>query len=492
MPILSQLGPAVPAGLTRYASRAFGEEYRDNFFAAMFNMRKVTRHVLSPTGATFTIRDSDFLVSDDRDFHPTDVIEDADGSLLVVDTGAWYKLCCPTSQLAKPDVLGAIYRVRRTNAARVEDPRGATLPWKTMSPSALAGLLSDARPAVQNRAVRELAARAGDAVPALTDTLRTNGSADARRNAVWALTRIDGAAARGAGRIAIQDADESVRHAAIHAAGLLRDGGAVADLRAALKSGAPSIQRVAAEALGRIGDPASVPDLITLAGAPLDRVLDHSVTYALIEINHPESTASGLQAPASRSRRTALIALDQMDRHTLQAASVVPLLDSPDSVLKDTAWWVAGHHPEWGDALAEFFTTQLARAPAAQHDELQQKLVQFGDNAAIQRLIADMVNRAPGKQGRLAALAVMSTVARTRVKTFPPVWIAPLETVFGTERQRCHRVRRRGRAVDSCRERLAITSAFRTGSRRPRWCASFRHPARRHRGRAGPRAGESG
>lgn len=432
MPILSQLGPAVPAGLTRYASRAFGEEYRDNFFAAMFNMRKVTRHVLSPSGATFTIRDSDFLVSDDRDFHPTDVIEDADGSLLVVDTGAWYKLCCPTSQLAKPDVLGAIYRVRRTNAARVEDPRGATLPWKTMSPSALAGLLSDARPAVQNRAVRELAARAGDAVPALTDTLRTNGSADARRNAVWALTRIDGAAARGAGRIAIQDADESVRHAAIHAAGLLRDGGAVADLRGALKSGAPSIQRVAAEALGRIGDPASVPDLITLAGAPLDRVLDHSVTYALIEINHPESTASGLQAPASRSRRTALIALDQMDRHTLQAASVVPLLDSPDSVLKDTAWWVAGHHPEWGDALAEFFTTQLARAPAAQHDELQQKLVQFGDNAAIQRLIADMVNRAPGKQGRLAALAVMSTVARTRVKTFPPVWIAPLETVFGT------------------------------------------------------------
>src|SRR3954471_21462003 len=385
MPILSQLGPAVPAGLTRYASRAFGDEYRDNFFAAMFNMRKVTRHVLSPSGATFAIRDSDFLVSDDRDFHPTDVLEDADGSLLVVDTGAWYKLCCPTSQLAKPDVLGAIYRVRRTNAARVEDPRGVTLPWKRMTPSGLAALLSDARPAVQNRAVRELAARAGDALPALTDALRTNGSADARRNAVWALTRIDGTQARGASRIAIQDADESVKHAAIHGAGLLRDVSAVADLRAVLKSGVPSIQRIAAEALGRIGDPAAVTDLITLAAAPLDRVLDHSVTYALIEINRPESTASGLQAPASRSRRAALIALDQMDRHTLQSASVVPLLDSPDSVLKDTAWWVAGHHPEWGDALAEFFTSHLARAPA-ERDELQQKLVQFGDNAAIQRL----------------------------------------------------------------------------------------------------------
>ena len=30
MPILDQLGPAVPAGLTRYSSAAFGEGYRDN------------------------------------------------------------------------------------------------------------------------------------------------------------------------------------------------------------------------------------------------------------------------------------------------------------------------------------------------------------------------------------------------------------------------------------------------------------------------------
>ena len=55
-------------------------------------------------------------MSDSRDFHPTDVIEDADGSLLVIDTGPWYKLCCPTSQLAKPEVLGAIYRIRRKGA----------------------------------------------------------------------------------------------------------------------------------------------------------------------------------------------------------------------------------------------------------------------------------------------------------------------------------------------------------------------------------------
>ena len=433
MPILSQLGPAVPAGLTRYGSRAFGDDYQDNFFAAMFNMRKVTRHVLQPSGATFTIRDSDFLSSEDRDFHPTDVLEDADGSLLVVDTGAWYKLCCPTSQLAKPDVLGGIYRVRRVGAPKVQDPRGRSLAWKTMTAASLSALLKDERTAVQNRAVRELGGRGANAIPALSDVLRTSPSIDARRNAVWALTRIDGSQARDANRVALADADESVKHAAMHAAGLLRDAGAVPQLREALKSNVPSIQRPAAEALGRIGDAKAVPDLIALAALPLDRVLEHSVTYALIEINDPQATGAGVQASASRSRRAALIALDQMDRRTLQPDTVVPLLDSSDALLKDTAWWIAGHHPEWGDALATFFRAHLRRTgiSAAEREELQQKLVQFGDNRAIQALIGDTVARASSKEERVAALGVMGAVARTRVKALPPSWVAPLESALG-------------------------------------------------------------
>ena len=177
MPALTHLGAAVPSGLTRYASRVFGDGYRDNFFAALFNLQKVTRHVLEPSGATFTSRDSDFLVSNSRDFHPTDVLEDADGSLLVLDTGAWYKLCCPSSQLAAPEVLGAIYRVRRQGAPRLDDPRGRKLPWRTMPPPELAKLLDDVRPAVANRAIQELAALGSGAVSALDDVLRTSAFA---------------------------------------------------------------------------------------------------------------------------------------------------------------------------------------------------------------------------------------------------------------------------------------------------------------------------
>src|SRR5207302_6644258 len=119
----------------------------------LFNLQKVTRHVLEPAGATFKTRDEDFVVSDNKDFHPTDVIEDADGSLLIVDTGGWYKLCCPSSQLYKPDIKGAIYRVRRTGAPRIDDPRGRKLAWSTMSVKELAALLDDPRPAVRARAI---------------------------------------------------------------------------------------------------------------------------------------------------------------------------------------------------------------------------------------------------------------------------------------------------------------------------------------------------
>jgi putative membrane-bound dehydrogenase-like protein len=425
MPELTHLGPAAPSGLTRYASDAFGPEYRDNFFATMFNLRKVTRHVLEPSGASFRSHDSDFLVSNSLDFHPTDVIEDADGTVLVVDTGAWYKLCCPTSQLAKPEVLGAIYRVRRQGMKKVDDPRGISQRWSAMDPAALVRLLDDPRPAVQSRAIHQLASAGTIAIATLGGTLKTAPSADARRNAVWALTRIDAAQARETVRSALHDRDEGVRQAAVHSAAVWRDAPAVPQLLALLKSRAPAVQRVAAEALGRIGDARAIGDLIGVAASPLDRALEHSVTYALIEIADPTATAAGLRAASARSRRAALIALDQMDGGPVKADTVVPLLESRDPVLKETAWWIAGHHPEWGGALAGFFEQRLARArlSPAERDDLEQKLSQFAANAEIQQLIANSLERASSKESRLTALGAMT---RTRVKELPAAWIAPL------------------------------------------------------------------
>jgi glucose/arabinose dehydrogenase len=59
MPVMVQWGPSAPCGLARYESRVFGADYQDNLFACLFNLRKVTRHQLTPDGATYKSRDSD-------------------------------------------------------------------------------------------------------------------------------------------------------------------------------------------------------------------------------------------------------------------------------------------------------------------------------------------------------------------------------------------------------------------------------------------------
>ena len=153
MPALSRLGVVAPSGLARYAGAAWGETYRDNFFSVQFNTHKIVRHALTRQGGTFASADEDFLVSTDSDFHPTDVLQDADGSLLVIDTGGWFRIGCPTSQIAKPEVGGGIYRIRRAAGPTVDDPRGQKIDWQHVFDADLVDLLGDPRPAVAERAI---------------------------------------------------------------------------------------------------------------------------------------------------------------------------------------------------------------------------------------------------------------------------------------------------------------------------------------------------
>jgi putative membrane-bound dehydrogenase-like protein len=436
MPIMTHHGPAASCFVMRYESGVFGEAYRDNLFACLFNLHKVTRHVLVPDGATFQTRDEDFLVSDNPDFHPTDVLEDADGSLLIIDTGGWYKICCPTSQLSKPDVLGAIYRVRRLDAPRVEDPRGLNIRWQDADAEALSRLLSDPRPVVCRRAIDQLARKQLAAIPALKSNLASAVPVQGRRNAVWALTRIEGAPAREAVRLALSDSDESVRQAAAHSVSLWRDAQAVPILVQIIENAAPQLQRVAAEALGRIGDTSAIPALLGAASLPHDRVLEHSLIYALIEIDDPPMVRSFLRknpVPAS-AQRAALIALDQMDGGALQADMITPLLASSDPVLRKTGFWIVGHHPDWASGLAGFFRERLA-APELSADDralLEQKLGEFARDPSIQDLLAGTLkDSATPPVSRVSALRAMALAG---LKEAPSAWTIALEqTLNGRE-----------------------------------------------------------
>jgi len=440
MPVMLHMGPAAPCGLTCYESDAFGKEYQNNLFACYFNLHKVSRHVLVPQGATFTTKDEDFVTSPDLDFHPTDVLEDADGSLIVVDTGGWYKLCCPTSQLHKPDVLGGIYRVKRRGMARPFDPWGEML-WERQKDIHTAMMLKDfvkllgsPQPAWRRYATEDLARPGGEAVvlPILREVSAEEKSPLLHRNIVWTLARINHSNARAQVEHFLWSPDESVRQAAIHVTALWRDRGATIRLIELLKDSPPHNRRAAAEALGRIGAKEAVPALLETASQPVDRILEHSITYALIEIADPKGTAAGLESKSSRSIRTAMVALDQMEGGGLDPKFVAGLLASTDPALKETAAWLVGRHRDWAPALAGVLGARLDKAdlPAAERTELERQLGRFAQAAPIQKLLAARLSDAAAPRAtRQSCLQAMAQSGLSE-KEVPASWIAALANVL--------------------------------------------------------------
>lgn len=422
MPVLAHFGAAAPAGLARTRSAALGEEYQDNLFAAQFSPHKISRHMLQRRGATFESHESDFLVSDNLDFHPTDVLEDADGSLIVLDTGGWYKLCCPSSQLSKPDMLGAIYRIRRSGSQPVTDPRGLKIAWDQLNPTSLASLLSDVRPAVAERASRELSRRGDAVVPALKRELSMNANYRARIQAVWALTRIRTPLANEALVVGLSDSHEDVRQAAIHGVSVERVSAAIPKLTSLLTQPSEHNRRAAAEALGRLKATTAIPQLLQVAGQENDRVLEHSIMFALIDIAAPQATRAGLTSQNPRVLRTTLIALDQLSQGGVDPLFVAPLLSSKTPLLKETAVWLVDRHPDWGGPLATFLRQRLSDATltATDYADLSQLLARLAKDAAVQKLLVDAV--APGAFPAPVRQTALAAMANSQHKLPPDGW----------------------------------------------------------------------
>ncbi|MBI5769169.1 MAG: HEAT repeat domain-containing protein [Verrucomicrobia bacterium] len=355
------LGHVAPSGLTLLRTDALGAGFAGSLMLAEFNTHRLMRIPLERDGATFRGRPEIFAITADTGVHFTGVIEDADGSLLAIDTGAWFRRGCPTSGVARTDIQGAIYRIRRANAPRIADPRGLAIGWAKAAPGELAALLGDTRPFVRDRAIRELARRGDAAVPALRAAL-PGASALARSNAVWALTRIGSAAAQAAARVALSDSEANVRQVACQSAFVTADQSAHAALVRLLEDPAAPVRRESARALGRLRQPNAVAPLANAAAVAADPALTHALIFALIEIGAPEETRRQLSHAAPRARRAALIALDQIAGANLEAASVFSALRSTEAGLRSAALAIAVKHPEWSREAAEFLSFALADA----------------------------------------------------------------------------------------------------------------------------------
>ncbi len=101
--------------------------------------------------------------------------------------------------------------------------------------------------------------------------------------------------------------------------------------------------------------------LLALADEPMDRALEHSVTFALMEIGQPDAVPLSRLARRPGALRVALMALDQMDGDNLSAADVLPSLKSKSAALRKTAEWICDRHAEWGNELAAHYAAELRR-----------------------------------------------------------------------------------------------------------------------------------
>jgi putative membrane-bound dehydrogenase-like protein len=114
MPIIHNFGHVAVSGCTFWPSYPVGAAANptENLMVTHFNTQRLVRMELTPSGSTYTATEHEFLKLNDPDIHLTDVITDPrDGSLLLLNTGGWFRIGCPSSLTAKPDLRGAIYRI---------------------------------------------------------------------------------------------------------------------------------------------------------------------------------------------------------------------------------------------------------------------------------------------------------------------------------------------------------------------------------------------
>lgn len=469
LPPMTKLGHVAVSGIMRYRSGQFGTKYNNNIFTTLFNTHKVIRSELKRSGSTFTTTEHEFLTSDDPDFHPTDVLEDADGSVLVIDTGGWFRIGCPVSKVAKPDVYGAIYRIRKTGAHKVADPWGLKLGFDKMPAKKAVKYLDDPRWVVREKAIDSIPEYDSQNGPEWTQAIsafaavvmdRRNRSVTARRNAIWALSRrtedsifsiVHRKIAEG-----LTDPDESVRIAAANSLAMAaeRDLIEVLPLKPLVKHLAKSNAATSRELVRvlthtryegvMLADSKSqvmkrrrtrVAALMKAAtNQQKDRVFEHAVVYALIRTADREMTIPYLQHKSPAVRRAALIALDQMDNGNLTRELVTPLLDTDDPALQQTALAVIAKHKGWAKETLVVIRKWLKEPGSVTPQRtamLRGFLVAQANDKDVQELVANTLSDSRNDAGK--QLLAMEVIQRAPVEKFPANWTRAVKSALNAK-----------------------------------------------------------
>lgn len=399
MPIMGELGWVAVSSIVRQTSPAWGSENQDKYFVAEFNTHRIRKLTINRQGASFAMQAEPFLSCTDPDFHPTQLVQVADGSMLLVDTGGWFRNGCPTSQIEKPSIHGGIYRIRKKN----QSAKGKRIPspWPNCT-------VDEAR-----------------------STLQKNDVA-VKLDALWSLGRQlaigPNEEVQQVIRSALADQQIDVLVLALRMVGQYRDVHALDSLVRLVKHPDQAVRRETATALGRLKHVDGVAPLIQALENAEDPWLEHAIIYALIQINEPSLTASGLKSYAPRVQRGVMLALDQMPGEGLTWTHLSELMQTTDARLRQSALEVMVKHPEWVTDLADYAERKLSEkslhrdAPAIAG--MKQLLTALATQEHIQQLMADKL-ACPEESGLVRSIILDAMLQADLVK-WPKLWNQPL------------------------------------------------------------------
>lgn len=413
-------GHVAVSGMCRYRSGALDPTWTDGWVVTHFNTGELTLTNLQPQGSTVVEKETRTIFRALKpDTHLTDVLEDRNGDLLLIDTGGWFRNGCPTSQIAKPEVAGAIYRIAKKGVPY----QAPTYPnWEKLTAEQVSHFLNAPEDWLRERAITELAVRGAPAMPEL-ERILTGGEADttARINAVWTLARMKFSESTDLIYGALTDPDAAVRQTACNALAVTRTWQIVAANQPAERaielernktlSGAlagivrgdeASVARAAAAALGRMGEARAIGALTGRLGrSGEDRFLEHALVYALIEIDDFDTTREGLKSEDPAVISGTLRALDGMASSKLEVLDLLPHLESSDPGLRETAVSIALGHPEWDAALANAFFAWDGAIDESRRALLRQVVPAHATSPPITDYVGSLLTSEKQDQGRL-------------------------------------------------------------------------------------------
>ena len=383
---IANLGPAAPASVNYLRSNripnetAFGKSDKvvddnDRFLvSAQFNLQKVGLHRLIPVGSSFETENHDLVTADRIDFHPVDILEESDGSLLVFDTGGWYDLCCPSSGSDQSIAKGGIYRLKANKpsseklALSLDDLKLDVAKHQALNASEK----SDVRKRSMWRIATELTSSPGDA---------------SLRDLVMSL---------------LADKDSTIQQTAAHIVGLNRWANSRERLEHVLLSQSPATVRAAIESLGVVGDKQSVvPILKALKRFPGDRYIVHSTIFAMMEIGAIDEMVRIAKATSDdHERYAAVYALNEVRK---LPDDILPLLvqclTSSKADMRDLALKCLTSRPH-GIAMCVPFLKQAWESENDSELLAGKSIVQLGlNNEALHGMVTGWIRSGPKLSG---------------------------------------------------------------------------------------------